>query len=282
VANACRVNELFAPAEVALDYARSWREDGTHDLMVQVRIDDVEASFLKAERKLKEAEALLDQVYRTYRRIGERHLAGRALVNKGLCRFYAGCSLEAVWDFKQALRLLDAARDPQLVAATQHDLLYAVTEAGNFDEAERLLRESGLRRSFADEPLNLLRLRWLEGKIRAGLGRLAEAECILGEVRAGFLARRLELVAAVAGVDQVKLVLQQGELERAAELGRKLRERAEEKEILPQAYHAILTLEVACRHHVATVRMAELVGRFLDRLQHDRHLKWHPELMLIG
>lgn len=282
VANARRINEFFDLSALSLEEARSDLEKGSGSLMIQARIDDIEASLRRAERNLEEAEILLDRIYRTYLRLGERHLAGRALVKKAMCQDYAGQPLEGIRLYKRAIRLLDASRDPQLWAAAKHNLLHAMAEAGQFAEAEQLLLKSNLRQIFADEPLNLARLRWVEGKIMVGRGRLADAERVLTEVREGFCARRLELVSAIVGMDLAQVILRQGDRPRAHALASELRERSYDRNLPTQAKFAIVSFEQAARHQVATPKMAEHVGRFLDRLRSNPKLEWTPELMLVG
>lgn len=278
--NALRVNEDFAGTEVALQQARGILDEGSGDLLIAARIDDIEGSLRKDQRRLEDAEILLARVHRKYLKLGELHLAGRALLNRGLNLTYSGQPIEAIRHLRKALTLLDPERDPQLVAAARHDLLLALAEAGRFREASEFLLESGLRLAFANDPLNLLRLRWVEGKIMAGRGKLAEAERVAREVRAVFQERGLEFVATMVGVDLAKILLQQGKLGALHHLTLELRATAEARGLQEPARHALISLEVACRAQVATVLMVENVRRFLHRLQHDPYLRWHEELLL--
>ena len=183
VANAERVNERFLRAEDTIAKARSLLDHGTGDQSVHAYLDEIEASLRNAQRRHGEAEALLNRAYHAYRKLGEQHLAGRALVTKGLCQRLAGKPLDAIKVLREAVELLEAPVDPQLYAVAQQCLLDALVDAGDLREASRLLLESGLRQTFADDPLNLLRIRWVEGKIarrprplqggRAGLHRSA-------------------------------------------------------------------------------------------------------------
>jgi tetratricopeptide (TPR) repeat protein len=282
VANAQRVNELFLRAEDSLAMARLLLEQGTEDLMVQARIAEVEASLQNAQRRQAEAEALLDQAYRTYKRIGDGHLAGRVLTTKGICQRLAGKPLEAVKVLRQAIDLLDISRDPQLLAAAHHNLLDALIDAGELREASRLLLESGLRQTFADDPLNLLRIRWVEGKILAGRDRFKEAERVFTEVRDGFREQGLELVSAVAGLDLAKLLLRQGKTEPVNELARELVARARERKIHPEAVNALHGFEYVCRVKVVSVRNAQLTQKFLHQLESRPGLRWEPERMFVG
>jgi tetratricopeptide (TPR) repeat protein len=282
VANALRVNERFDSARETLKKARALLERGTADPMIHARIDDVDGSLWKDERYLTDAEDLFASACRRYLRLGERHLAARILVNRGICRFVAGRPLEAARLLRKAVPLLDAERDPQLIDTAQHNLLFALADAGEFREAGELLLQSGLRRKFADDPLNLLRLRWVEAKILAGRGRLEDAEKALRDVRASFRIRRLELVATVAGLDLGKVLLQQGRLDVLYLLVVELRAVADAFRLPKAVSDALATLEVVCQYRKVTVPMVEKVRAFVQRLEHDPDFTWTPELMLVG
>jgi tetratricopeptide (TPR) repeat protein len=282
VANAERVNERFLRAEEAVETARSLLEQGTGELMIQAYVDEVEASLLKDNRRLREAELLLSQAHRAYRRLGETHLAGRALMTRGICRAIQGKPAQAVPFLRQAVDLLDGSRDPQLLAAAHHNLLDALVDAGNLGEAGRMLLESGLRQTFADDPLNLLRIRWVEGKILAGRDRFKEAERVFTEVRDGFRVQGLELVSANAGLDLAKLLLRQGKNEVVHELAKELVAHAKERKIHPEAVNALHGFEYVCRMKIVSVRNAQLTQKFLHQLESRPGLRWEPELMFVG
>jgi tetratricopeptide (TPR) repeat protein len=280
--NALRVNEQFDKVRDALKRARLLvEEEGTGDLLTRARIDDIEGSFWKDRRFLLDAEDLLASACRKYLRIGERHLAGRVLVARGSCRFIDGQPSEAIRYFREALSLLDAGRDPQLIQTVQHNLLDALADAGEYREASELLLQSGLRRKFADDPLNLLRLRWVEAKILAGHGRWTEAEKALSDVRASFRIRRLELVATIVGLDLAKVLFQQGKLHQLYKLVRELRVAAEAYQLQDSVSRALGTLEVTCQVQVVTLAMVEAVQKFFQRLQHNPNFTWEPELILL-
>jgi hypothetical protein len=87
-------------------------------------------------------------------------------------------------------------------------------------------------------------------------------------------------VAAVAGLDLAKVLLLQGKTMEAHELAQTLYQRSA---VLPhEARSALLTFELLCRHRAAVAFYADrvAVARFLDKLQHDRSLKWNPEMLV--
>ncbi|MES1245445.1 MAG: hypothetical protein ABUT39_27825 [Acidobacteriota bacterium] len=280
--NAWRVKEYFKHAEESLEKARSLAEQGTGDPLLAVRIDDFEASLRKDQRRFDEAVALLEQVHRSYLRLGERHLAGRALMSKGITLEVAGQPLAAIEAHRKSLELMDPERDPKLVATTQHGLLNALVTAEKYNEAGKLLLQSGLRQKFTDDPLNLLRLRWVEAKILAGHGRLENAEEAFRTVYYGFHQRGLHYVAAVAGLDLAEVQLRQDKRSEAHALAVDLYDTFQEHQIDIEAQRALMTFEVVCSVQAATPKIARRIGDFLDRRQHNPRLLFEPLRILYG
>jgi hypothetical protein len=174
---------------------------------------------------------------------------------------------------------MDAKRDPQLVASAHHCLLNALVGAENYTQAGKLLLESDLRRKFAGDPLNLLRLRWVEAKILAGRGRLKDAEMVLAEVRYGFLEHKLAYVAAVAGLDQAEVVLRQGK--EVHRLACDILARFQEHAVDSEAVQALMMYEVMCANGAATERLTRTIRDFVEQIQ-DNPRKRFDGLMLLG
>lgn len=277
-ANACRVNELYSHSSRAFQKARLLWEEGTGDLMLEAHIDDLEASLSKDQRRFNQACALHDEAYRTYRKLGERHLSGRALIGKGITLWLMEKPKVAVQALRQGLTLLDPDRDPTLFLSAQQDLVMVLVDAGDPHGAVRLLVQNGLREKLADDPLRRVRVRWIDGLILARQKRWAEAEPVFAEVRAQFREQKLEYVAAVAGVDQVIALLQMGKKRDAHLLAYDLkvvfRHQVYQEGVHEEPYKAIVFLEEICRLKLVTVAMAAAVRSFLDRAQRERSLRF--------
>lgn len=211
LANAYRINDEFAEAEMAFEQARALLRRGSGDLRLLARTADLEASLRKAQRRLAEAVELFDGAYRLYSNLGEEHLAGRALVSKGLSLDYDSSSGQAVQTLRKSLTLLDEDRDPQLASVARHNLIEALGNSGDFQAASRLLLQSGLRSYFAeDDHLSRLQIRWTEGRIQAGLGRHSTAESALLQVRGDYLDLGVNYAAALVGLDLLPIWFRQG------------------------------------------------------------------------
>jgi tetratricopeptide (TPR) repeat protein len=270
--NAYRVNERFPEADAAFERAIEFLEEGTGDPLLQARVLDLFASLRSAQRKLDDAVELLELVYSLYLEAEDRHLAGRALISKGFNTRCQGYPREAVSLLERGLQLLERGRDPQLVSIGQQVLLDALTDCGEYRQASALLLQSGLREAFAAEPLNLLKLRWVEGKIHAGLGRPEKAERAFIEVRREYLRLGQVYDASLVGLELASVWLRQGRPAQVRQLSEEMYQTFVELGVQPEAARALYFVREACLVQAVTVTMIERVRQFLERLP------WHPGL----
>lgn len=245
LANAHRVSEQFEEAEAAFEKAYEHLEEGTGDPSLLASVLNFEASLRRQQRRTAEAIELFARVYDLYAQLGERHLAGRALISRGIASRTAGDPFEAVRCLNQGIDLLEKGRDSQLLAVATQALADALTDSGDYQRAGELLLESGFRQVFAAQPLGLLRLRWLEAKVHAGFGRLQRAEQILREVREEFLEKDLKYDAALIGLDLANVWLRQGKAEPVQGLAEEILATFESLEIRAEATKARLILKAA-------------------------------------
>lgn len=274
--NAYRVNEDFSAAEGAFAQATALYSQRSGDPLVVARVLDLLASLRRAQRRLPEAIDLLGTVYGLYEESGESHLAGRALISKGICTHYDGRPQEAVQLLREGISMLDPERDPQLAISSQENLLYTLVDSGRFREARRLLLEAGLRQKLAGEPVNLLKLRVVEGKIYAGLGQLDQAVATFEEVREGFLRQGLEYDTALLGLELAEVWLRQGRNAEVREIAQEVRETFEDLNVQREALRAVRYLEEACRRELATPVLVQQVVSFLKRIEWTPGLQFAP------
>jgi len=276
LANAQRLNDQLENAEETLAQAEDFLEEGTGNPLILARLLEVEVSLRSDQKRLAEALELLDVLHPLYLQLGEMHLAGQALVSKGINTACDDRPREAVQLLRQGLELIDPERDPQLAAIGLHGLISALELCGEYRAAGRLLLESGLREAFARDPLNLARLRWLEGKIHAGMGKLWRAEQILAEVREGFLKRGQRYDAALVGLDLAAVWLQQGKSAAVRELAEEILETFAALGIRGEGIKAVRILREACRRETATPALAQRVSGFVRRLEWQPQLRFAP------
>ncbi|PYQ65318.1 MAG: hypothetical protein DMF53_05740 [Acidobacteria bacterium] len=223
MANAFRITERYGEAEAALGRSRALLRRGTGDPRLLAWLAGPEATLREAQRRMAECHELRLGTYRLHLRSGDRHLAGKALLSLGGGMEYDHRRRrQGIRLIREALSLIDPDREPQLLQVGQHTLMTLLAVSGEHREAGGLLLRSGLRRAFASLPLNLVRLRWLEGKILAGGGQAASAERAFWEVRGEFLDVGREHLAALVGLDLLAVLLRQRKQREVRELAGKV------------------------------------------------------------
>lgn len=208
--NAYRVADNLAASERALGRALELFVHGTQDELLAARLFDVQASLLGDSRRFDLAETALDMVFAIHLRRGDRHLAGRALLSKGMYAGYQGDSEEAIRLMEQSLELIDAEREPRLLYAGLHNLARLLFDTGRPREARIALWRAKSRGLDAGGRVTELKSRWLEAQINADLNELDRAEMALTEVRQGFEETGLVYKAALAGLELGAIRLRQG------------------------------------------------------------------------
>ncbi|HEV3459857.1 MAG TPA: hypothetical protein VHG32_25200 [Thermoanaerobaculia bacterium] len=210
VANAQRVagGDLLAAAASFTTAWRLWQAGtaATGSGLAEWRLLDLDASLCRAQRRFDEALARLDAALAAAPAVAK----GRVLLNRGFTLEQAGRTEEAAATLREATPLIDAAGDSRLRVVARFNRLVLLCHAGRHAEAAK--ESPGLRRvtEELDNALDLLRVRWLEGRIAAGLGRSAAARDAFEEVRRGFTDRQAGYDAALVSIELAILHLEAG------------------------------------------------------------------------
>jgi tetratricopeptide (TPR) repeat protein len=198
-----RADESFA---AACDHLRR----GSGEPLVRASLLSQLSSLRREQRRFAEADRLLTRVCALYRRAGDDHLVGKTLVGRALLQSCRGDGEASIRTLEEASGLIDSEREPRLFQAARHNLLNALVEAGRYPEAavvlpavRELTRRLGKRR-------DLLSLEWLEGRLAAGLGHLAEAEEKFLAAREGFIRAGNGFGAALVSLDLAICYLETG------------------------------------------------------------------------
>jgi hypothetical protein len=243
---------------------------GTGDVLLRARVVDLKASLRNSERRFEESRQCLRTAQTLYRRAGETHLAGRCLIKRGLFSGYDGDPELGLRLLDQGLAQIDREKDPKLVAIALHTRVRLLNECGRFAEARSALGASDLRHRLEDDPLNLLKLRWEEGRIAAGLGELPEAAAAFQEVRCGFEARELHYKAGLVALELAIVWLRRGKP--AGELSPLVHELVATFRacgIDREAVGAVLLLRQACERERVSLELLRSVMTFLRRFERD-------------
>jgi tetratricopeptide (TPR) repeat protein len=268
LANGQRVANDFGGADASLAEAARHLVTGTGNERLRARLLDVKASIEGHRCRFKAAFEALDSVAEIHLRRGDEHLAGRALVSKGLFKGYAGESAEAYELTRRGRALLDESRDPVLYVQALHNEIGLLVDLGRFKEARSLLWLN-LKRLQEQGRIGNIKLRGLWGLIHSGLGQLDEAVRELEEARVELQAAGLPYTAAVGGLDLAAVYLQQG---RAADAERVIRESSrifQSIGVPDQGHLAVLLLQKALEQDIASASLIRRTARFLRRVEHD-------------
>jgi tetratricopeptide (TPR) repeat protein len=216
--NACRIAGDLAEAQQALDRAAEILGPGAGNPEDRARLYELQASLESARGNDDLAVAALDAAYALHQERGDQHMAGRALITKGLYTGWAGRSRDAFRITQRGLDMVDEAREPELVLAAVHNQIWFLVESGRLREARTLL---GTRRDeLATDEAQRLDLLWLEGRIRAGLRDERRALLDLEGAEQGFAAAGRRSQAANVKLDQAAIHLRLGDSARALALVR--------------------------------------------------------------
>jgi transcriptional regulator with XRE-family HTH domain len=206
VGNAKRVGNDLKGAEIA--FARSdelWKTGASADpgLLDGSRLLDLKASLRRDQRRLQEALQLLDDAFVSRRSDAS---AGRILVKKALTLEKLGEYGRALETLREAAPWVEADREPRLLFGLKFNRLLALCRLKRFGEAEMLrgvVRSLGLA---LGNKMDLIRLRWLEATLDAGLGRTEEALIAFARVRQEFVDEAMPYDAALATLEHAVIL----------------------------------------------------------------------------
>ncbi len=263
LANAFRAADLLDEARSTLGDAVQWLHKGTGDSRLEVRLYDVQASLLADSRHFEAACEALDVVYKTQLQHGDRHLAGRALIKKGLYIDYKGHPGGAIPVIRQGLTMIDGERDPSLLFAALHNLARCLMEIGQLRSARSLLWEN--RRRYKQElgRVNDLKLLWLQAQIDLGLGDRERAKERFCSVKDGFWEARLPYKEALVSLELALVYANEGRAAEARTLGMEAAEVFLSLGIERESMSAVLLLRRAFELRVLPVALLTSVLEFL-------------------
>ncbi len=265
--NALRIAGDLRGASAAFDRALERLERGSGDPSLFARLLDRAASLAIHERRFTDACGLLDSVFEAYRRSGETHLAGRALISKANALAFDNDFEGARGLIAQGLARLDARLEPRVVLSGIHSLILFAAEGEAFAEARGLIDEARGLYEQCGGPTDLIKLRWIEGRIEAGLGHAEAAEITFWEVRDEFEGRGLVYESAIVALDLAMLWLPQRRSAEILELVEEMLETFRALGIRREAIAALLVLRRALDRDRATNELVRSVAGRLKRLE---------------
>ncbi|MGH7484585.1 MAG: helix-turn-helix domain-containing protein, partial [bacterium] len=220
-ANALRVGGQLPAADDAFAQAKAlWEASGKDapEILSGGRVLSLEASLRIDQRRLPEALELINRALPAALEGERKNLLLQLEHVLNLSGDFEG----AIIVLQEISQLVSQKTEPRVFYGVQFNLTVNLVEAGRPEEAESFLR--GLRELAArlGNGLDELRLRWLEGRVAAGLGRTEEALVSLAWVREEFTTRRIAYDAALATLDLAVLYLATGRISETRMFARRL------------------------------------------------------------
>lgn len=279
--NARRVKGDLKSAEAAFAMADQWwdaGDEGTGDALgYRPVLLDLKASLRNNQGRRSDALVLLDEAYDIHLLAGDRHRAGRVLVNESYVLLEMGDLDRAIPLLQKAEELIDPEREPRLMLCARHNLLDNLSKAGRFAEARALLPQVRELSRSAGSQLDRVRLRWVEARIAAGLGEPDEARQAFSEAQRGLLDQRIAYDAALVSLEMATFLLQEGRTAEVRELAREMIPIFQAQDIHREALAALAVFQAAAALDSATLELAREVAAFLARARHDPGLRFSAE-----
>lgn len=216
--NALRVAGDLEGAETELAFALDHLERGSGDPLLAARVGDLLGSLYRAQRRFGDAAEVLAFAATIYQEHGERHLAGRTLISKGLVHGYANQAGAALATYMRALELLDARREPALVLAAIKNTALFLVDAGHLVHARAALWKARRLARAHGSALDRARLMGVEGRLEAAYRHFDRAERLFRAELAAFEAAEQPYDAALVSLDLGSVLLDLGRPAEAADV----------------------------------------------------------------
>jgi len=222
--------------------------------------------------------SLLKRAHTIFLAAGDRHRAGRALINMATILHDSGSPEQGIPVLYKALELIDPLQEPRLLICVWHNLIDDLAEAGRAMEARRLFREARKLYLRFPEAVTQNRRTWVAGKIARGLGQDKEAENLFLEAHASFLQEGLPYEMALVSLDLAALYTKHGRTEEVKRLAAEIVSVFSSRQVHREAFAALafwkqaVETETAQREGIADV-VAD-VASFLKRAQYDPELRF--------
>jgi tetratricopeptide (TPR) repeat protein len=220
--NAFRVADDLLAADQCLKQALRWARRGSSDAWLAARLADLTASLWADQGHYADAIESLERLAVLYKGLSDLHLAGRALISRGIFLGHDSQPRQAIASLSTGLTLIDPEREPGLQLSGMHELVGMLVDLGQYREARNLLWQVQHLHQREGSPLNLVRLRWLWGRVYSGLGDLDRAQKELEVARAGFGNAGKAYDQALVSLDLAEIYVRQGRRDEAQALAKQM------------------------------------------------------------
>jgi tetratricopeptide (TPR) repeat protein len=277
LANARRVKGDFPASDTAfLRSDQLWKAGAIADpglTLDGARLLDLKASLRRHQGRFEESLDLLEQAMATSR---SDAATARLLLVKSATMEQMGDWQGAIKALKQARPLVEIQGDLRGRFGLEFNLSVSLIGAESYAEAEELLPKVRRLAIELGNGLDLLRCRWLRGRLSAGTGRLEEAVAELEYVVEQLVARGIAFDSARACLDLAELYLRQKRTAEVKRLARQMVAIFKAQEVHREALAAVILFQQAADQEKATVELAKKLSDYLRRAQHCPELRFEP------
>jgi tetratricopeptide (TPR) repeat protein len=268
--NARRVSGNPRAAIEKFEHARFlMRLTGGGDRLLRAEIDHLEGSLKLDLRHLKDAQSLFQRSATTYIFEGLEEQAGSVFLQLSILYNESGRPQEALEVLDQALDLARDREHSSLYFYCQHHLIVCLCGLGEFVQAAQILANNADRYARHGDPLSLLRVAWVEGKIARGLGQLEEAEFHLLTARHGFQKEGIAYDAALVSLELAQLYLEQRRVAEVKELAEEMVQEFLRQEVSREATAALMLFQDAAMLERVTVAFIGELATYLVQVRRD-------------
>jgi tetratricopeptide (TPR) repeat protein len=277
LANATRVKGDFPSADAAFGRSdRLWRAGATADpgqLLDGTRLLDLKASLRRHQGRFEESLDLLSEALAVSR---SEEASARILLKKAF-------TLEQMGDWQRAIRALEAARplvekqgDLRNRCVLEFNLCVCLIAASRYAEGQALLPKVRALAVELGNRLDLLRCRWLQGRIAAGQGRLEEAVIDLEAVAGELIALAIAFDAGRVCLDLAELYLRQRRTAEVKRLSSRIVAVFRAQQVHSEVLAAVILFQKAAEQERVTIELTRRLAEYLRRAQHDPTLHFEP------
>lgn len=274
--NAQRINSELIAAEVSFRKAERLLRKGSGDPLELGSTLHFMALLRHSQRAFSVALKLYNRAAKHYRSAGDRHLVGRVLVDAAHTLAERGDLKGAIESTAEGLKQLELERDPRFVLVAKHNLTLYLQEAGDTQEAFKLLNELLPLHAEYGRALDRLYLRWLEGRLIRAQGRLAAAGEVFEELRQSFIERGMAYDAALVSLDLAVVYLREARTRQLAGLAREMVVAFRSLGIEREATSAAVLFQKAAEQEHVTIEYLRKLSTYLESARHNPRLRFEP------
>lgn len=273
VANALRVQGDLKSAEEQFAEAEAlWQAgEGCVVNLFESRLLDLKASLRRSQRRLPEALELLDRALVADER---GSYTGHLLIKRAKTLEEMGEFETAIAVLKEAAPFVDSESDPRLFLCLKHNLADYLSKTQQYTEAESLLPEVKAICYRLGNELDMIRLRWVEGRIADGLGMTDQGIDILAQVRGEFASRSMHYDTALISLELAIIFAREARPDPVKALARHMTPIFQAQGVHREALAALALFRQAAESDNVTADLARRLLEYLHRARHDPKLRF--------